>query len=262
MAFIAGTIVFLFLSIFQPFGLDSVESNKILYFGGYGLITTLSTLFNMFVVMKLFKFFFVLEKWTVWKSYIHNVFIILFISFFNWLYYITFEKPVDSDYSFFQFIFITLAVGIFPSFFSIFFLEQKYRKINLLLSQKVNNHLNLNSSNNSNIEDLTFNFPNSQISIKVNNFVCIKSMGNYVTLYFLEDGNLKKEIIRTTMKKIEDDFTDNKIIIRCHKSYFVNLNKVVTTSGNARSLYLHLNELDFQIPVSRSFSKDKILGTI
>ncbi len=262
MAFIAGTIVFLFLSIFQPFGLDSVENNKILYFGGYGLITMLSTLFNMFVVMNLFKFFFVLEKWTVWKSYIHNIFIILFISFFNWLYYENFQKPADTDYSFLQFVLITLAVGIFPSLFSIFFLEQKYRKKNLLLSQKVNNHLNLNSSNNSNIEDFSLNFANSQTSIKVNNFVCIKSMGNYVTLYFLEDGNLKKEIIRTTMKKIEDDFAENKIIVRCHKSYFVNLNKVVTTSGNASSLYLHLNELDFQIPVSRSFSKAKIIGTI
>ncbi len=262
MAFIAGTIVFLFLSIFQPFGLDSVENNKILYFGGYGLITMLSTLFNMLVVMNLFKFFFVLEKWTVWKSYIHNIFIILFISFFNWLYYENFQKPVDTDYSFLQFVLITLAVGIFPSLFSIFFLEQKYRRKNLLLSQKVNNHLNLTSSNNSNIENFSLNFANSQTSVKVNNFVCIKSMGNYVTLYFLEDGNLKKEIIRTTMKKIEDDFAENKIIVRCHKSYFVNLNKVVTTSGNASSLYLHLNELDFLIPVSRSFSKAKIIGTI
>ena len=39
------------------------------------------------------------------------------------------------------------------------------------------------------------------------------------------------------MKKIEDDFVESKRIIRCHKFYFVNLSKVVTTSGNARVLY-------------------------
>ena len=63
------------------------------------------------------------------------------------------------------------------------------------------------------------------------------------------------------MKKIEYDFLENKKIIRCHKSYFVNLSKVKTTSGNARALYLHINELDFQIPVSRNFSKEIVLGT-
>jgi len=75
------------------------------------------------------------------------------------------------------------------------------------------------------------------------------------------ENQLKKEIIRITMKKIEYDFLENKKIIRCHKSYFVNLSKVKTTSGNARALYLHINELDFQIPVSRNFSKEIVLGT-
>lgn len=63
------------------------------------------------------------------------------------------------------------------------------------------------------------------------------------------------------MKNFEALFSDKTKIVRCHKSYFVNLNKVKTTSGNARAFYLHLEELDFQIPVSRNFSKKIILGT-
>jgi len=80
-------------------------------------------------------------------------------------------------------------------------------------------------------------------------------MGNYVTVYFLEGKNVKKEILRTTMKNIETEFKERKQIIRCHKSYFVNLDKVSNTSENARALHLHLYELDFQVPVSRNFSK-------
>ena len=72
-------------------------------------------------------------------------------------------------------------------------------------------------------------------------------------------GERTKSVLQ--MKKIEDDFWDYKKIIRCHKSYFVNLSKVKTTSGNARALYLHINELDFQIPVSRNFSNEIVLGT-
>lgn len=133
---------------------------------------------------------------------------------------------------------------------------------NIELSKRVNTQLVLNSSNNSETAELSFVSQNVPLDIKFDDFVCIKSMGNYVTLYFMKESKLKKEIIRYTRKKIEDDFVENKKIIRCHKSYFVNLNKVVPTSGKARALYLHIDELDFQIPVSRNFSKDIILGTI
>jgi len=184
------------------------------------------------------------------------------IAVLNWLYANSIQMPIDLNFSLLQFISITFAVGFFPSIFLVFYLEQRLRRKNLQLSKRANLQLELHSKNNSEIEELSFYSQNPPINIKFDDFLCVKSMGNYVTLYFLEDSQLKKEIIRLTMKKIEENLLDNKNIFRCHKSYFVNLNKVVTTSGNARALYLHFNELDFQIPVSRNFSKDIILGAI
>jgi DNA-binding LytR/AlgR family response regulator len=84
-------------------------------------------------------------------------------------------------------------------------------------------------------------------------------MGNYSTIYFIENGLPKKEVIRATMKNIESELSKDKNIVRCHKSFFVNIDKITTTSGNARALYLHLNELDFPIPVSRGFSNNMLL---
>ncbi|MCF6269392.1 MAG: hypothetical protein L3J41_06770 [Melioribacteraceae bacterium] len=118
-------IVFLFLAIFQPFGLDRIENNTFLYFAGYGLITTLIILVNVFIVMNLFKNFFSVENWTVGKSFFHSSIITIFIAFFNWLYFITFDKTSNLDFSFLYFILLTIAVGIFPSMFSIFFLYRQ-----------------------------------------------------------------------------------------------------------------------------------------
>ena len=247
--------------IFQPFGLDKVETHKFIYFAGYGLITTFVVLFNGFITMNLFKEFFLPEKWNIWKSFLHNVIMIIPIAVLNWFYFVFMGKPVDLDYSLLQFISITIAVGFFPSIFLVFYLEHKLRRKNLQLSEQANQQLSLKSLSNSGIEELTFKSPNSSLTIKFNDFLCIKSMGNYATLYFFKENQLKREIIRTTMKKIEDDILECKNIIRCHKSYFVNLNKISTTSGNARALYLHINELDFLIPVSRNFSKEITLGT-
>ena len=256
-----GLFIFLFLAIFQPFGLDKVEENKLPYFAGYGLITTFVVIFNGFITMNLFKEFFLPEKWNIWKSFIHNIIMIIPIAVLNWLYTISIDMPMDMNFSLLQFISITFAVGFFPSIFLVFYLEQRLRRKNILFSKQANQQLESKLSDNLIIEELSFSSQNSSLKINFNDFLCVKSMGNYATLYFMEDDQLKKEIIRTTMKKIEDDFLENKKIIRCHKSYFVNLNKITTTSGNARALYLHINELDFQIPVSRNFSKEIVLGT-
>ena len=212
--------------------------------------------------MNLFKEFFLPEKWKIWKSFIHNLIMIIPIAVLNWIYAISIETAMDMRFTLLQFVSITFAVGFFPSVFLVFYLEQRLRNKNLHLSKRANQQLESKLLDDSIIEELSFYSQNPPINIKFDDFLCVKSMGNYVTLYFLEDSQLKKEIIRLTMKKIEENLLENKNIFRCHKSYFVNLNKVVTTSGNARALYLHFNELDFQIPVSRNFSKDIILGAI
>jgi len=258
-----GLFIFLFLAVFQPFGLDKTEENKLLYISGYGFITIIVMLFNFFITSSLFKAFFLPEKWSTWKFFIFNFVMIIPIAVLNWSYLLLVENVIaqESGPTLLEFLFHTTAVGFFPVVFLTFFLEQKLRARNIELSRRVNNQLEFNSPTNYELEELNFNSQNTP-NIKLDNFVCVKSMGNYVTLFFMDENQLKKEVIRTTMKKIEEDFMENKKIIRCHKSYFVNLNKVVTTSGNARALYLHINELDFQIPVSRNFSKDIILGTI
>jgi len=261
-AVVFGAFIFLFLAIFQPFGLNNFEGNKLLYFGGYGFITTFVILFNVFIIMNLFKEFFSYEKWNLWKSFVQNSLMIIPIAILNWIYFIYADNTPDLDYSFLTFIFMTIAVGFFPSVLFVYYLEQKLRMKNLQLSEKVNRQLTLNSADNSKTVELNFVSQNSSIKISINDFLCIKSMGNYVTLFFMNDQKLRKEIIRTTMKKIEENFLNHEKIIRCHKSYFVNMNKVKTTSGNARALYLHVEGLDFPVPVSRKFSKTIISGTV
>ena len=42
-------------------------------------------------------------------------------------------------------------------------------------------------------------------------------------------------------------------IIRCHRSFVVNLDHVIEVGGNAQGLKLHLNMLEDYIPVSRKY---------
>ncbi len=257
-----GVFIFAFLAVFQPFGLNKITTNKLLYFSGYGLITSIVILFNAFVIMNIFKEFFLPENWRLWKSFVHNFIIIIPIAALNWFYFILTESPGDLSHSFLNFIFMTIAVGFFPSLILTYYLEQKLRNRNKNFSEKVNKILPLNNSESFKDEKSNFTLPNLEAQISVNDLICIKSMGNYVAVYFIIQNKIKREIIRSTMKAIENYISENHKIVRCHKSYFVNINRVVTTSGNARALYLHIEDLDFQIPVSRNYSKEFILKSV
>jgi hypothetical protein len=249
-----GFFIFLFLWVFEPFGLDAVTLNKPLYFSGYGLITTFVILFNTFVLFKIFKNFFQPEKWTIWKSIVHNFIMILPIALLNWTYFHNCEKPGDLEYSFLNFIFMTFAVGLFPSVFLELYVERHLRRKNELLSRMVNQQVRDRNYSEDKIQNEMVNFSNSSLTLTIDKVLFVNSMGNYVTIYFWDSDEVKKEVIRSTMKTIETDLLNFNKIVRCHKSYFVNLSKVVGTSGNARALYLHLTNIDISIPVSRTFT--------
>lgn len=69
--------VFLFLLLFQPFGLSDDESRiKYLLITGYAVITFLVLTANMLYAPRLLKNVFVEEKWTVLREIVWNVWIV------------------------------------------------------------------------------------------------------------------------------------------------------------------------------------------
>ena len=249
-----GLFVFLFLSVFQPFKLNTLVGNKYLYFFGYGAVSFFVELFFTFGLMIFLNRFYDSEKWTLGKHIINVFFFIISLAFFNWLYTIWIDSPNYNPFT--PFLVDTLAIGFFPSIFIFLYLERKLRLKNIGISKKINNNfLTISKISNSKYEKIPF-LKIEGISINHENFLCVKSLGNYVSLYYIENNKTKKEIIRTTMKQIENNLKGNNDIVRCHKSYFINLKKVTNSFGNARSLYFQIEGIDMQIPVSRKIAKE------
>ena len=49
----------------------------------------------------------------------------------------------------------------------------------------------------------------------------IKSEDNYVQIHYLDRGRIKKFILRSSMRALEDDLSRHGLV-RCHRSYFIN----------------------------------------
>ena len=64
---------------------------------------------------------------------------------------------------------------------------------------------------------------------------------------------MKKVTYRIQLSEFETQLKEASSLVRCHRSYMVNLKKVKNVSGNAQGLKLELINQSEIIPVSRKY---------
>ncbi len=251
--------IFVFLIIFQPFGLDDIQYYKTYYILGFFFITLFTMLLCLFALPIIFAKLFDIDNWTVKKDILFMLLQIMIIAIFNWIYNSTIGKDITRQYNIFAFLFITFSVGLFPTILHVLlkekYLSQKHNKIAENLTVNIQKGKNLNK--NTEIEIQSDN-KKEKLNIKLDQIICIKSEGNYASVYYYKDEQITKELIRNSLSKIIQQLIIFENIKRCHRSYIVNFDWIEKISGNARNYNLHISNLEFTIPVSRSFPKSII----
>ena len=92
---------------------------------------------------------------------------------------------------------------------------------------------------------------NEQIHLNIQHFIVAKAEGNYVEIKSGDDNGIKREIARIPLKEMELHLSEYPSLFKCHRSYLVNLDKLVSVSGNAQGYQLILDGLTEAIPVAR-----------
>lgn len=247
-----GLFVFLFLAIFQPFGLLSYQNDfKLLQIFGYGAITTFSMLFNNFVFAFLFPKWYNLKSWTVGKNILFALWMFFLIGMNNWIYSVFLGFWGFSFKAFFIFQAITLLIGIFPVTVSTFMIYHNRLKSALREAQALNQSIH---SHQPAIEKQSILIPSQNksenLNIYIEDLIYVKAVENYVEVCM----ESKKVILRTTLKAVEQNLAGFPQFKRCHRSYLVNLDHVKSFSGNAQGLNLKFDEKTMEeIPVSRAY---------
>ena len=93
---------------------------------------------------------------------------------------------------------------------------------------------------------------NESVTLMVPHLLYIEAVGNYVKVCHLRDGQVHADMLRATMKQMEETLQDYSMIVRCHRAFLVNLGQVeqiVSHSGSIQLLIKHCHE---SLPVSRS----------
>ena len=93
---------------------------------------------------------------------------------------------------------------------------------------------------------------NEHVSLEISDLLYIEAVGNYVKVTQLRDDEVKTNMLRATMKQMENALKAYPMIVRCHRAFMVNLGQVERISSNSRAMQLVMRHTHDAIPVSRS----------
>ena len=93
---------------------------------------------------------------------------------------------------------------------------------------------------------------NDSVTLQVVDLLYIEAVGNYVKVSHLRNEQVRTDMLRTTMKQMEETLQDYPMIVRCHRAFLVNLGQVEQIISHSGSTQLLINHCHESLPVSRS----------
>ena len=97
-----------------------------------------------------------------------------------------------------------------------------------------------------------------KLTINSESLYYMESQDNYVKIFYENQGKLLSYMLRSRTKTIEENLAETSMV-RCHRSYMVNVMKInhITKGGKARYIVLSNNDIK-PIPVSNSYFKNLV----
>jgi DNA-binding LytR/AlgR family response regulator len=93
---------------------------------------------------------------------------------------------------------------------------------------------------------------NESVTLQISHLLFIEAVGNYVKVCHLRDGQVRTDMLRATMKQMEETLQDYPMIVRCHRAFLVNLGRVEQIVSHSGSTQLFIKHCHESLPVSRS----------
>ncbi|NPA37044.1 MAG: LytTR family transcriptional regulator [Chlorobi bacterium] len=229
-----------FMVTFDPFTISSMLKLKWLGLVAMGLLGTVPIAISQLVIRPLIRIkTFKVKHFLLWfAAEVIALTILMAIMYDD-----------DSEYSFFKdfqttFKYTALLAIIIYSF-----------AILIIVLIQVNKEKNTkNKITSKDIDLISFKDERDQVkfSVKRKDILYIESTDNYITVFFSNGGKVSKHMIRTSLKRVEESELSTKLL-RCHRSFIVNLENVEWMKKEGRNFVLKIREIESFIPVSRSY---------
>lgn len=141
----------------------------------------------------------------------------------------------------------TLGVLILPYFFALLML---YIEEQLQVVQQLT--LKVNRATTADTVTIQDENGKAVLTLPLKNILYFKSEDNYITLYYKQDNEVRKELIRTSLKKIEQEL-NLATLIRIHRSFMVNTQNLMSAAKTSRGYQVKMEFTTEPLPVSATY---------
>ncbi|WP_346854055.1 LytTR family DNA-binding domain-containing protein [uncultured Draconibacterium sp.] len=235
-----------FINTFKPWNIGRWHSDlgfvKFLRLSSYGIVVALVFLFTQFPLRKLFR-----QAQFKIKTYALWFFIeILLISL---VYIFLYGNPLGNFMNDFLFSLKYTILGIcIPYSFALLIIYYKNQRAQIA-------HLQTQIGKLPEKNLIAFKDDNGKVrfSVLAKDLLVLESTDNYVSVLYILEGKLQRELLRNTMKNMEESFKDSSVV-RCHRSYMVNTLNVEFVKKAGKKLLLKVRLIDNTIPVSEKYT--------
>jgi hypothetical protein len=93
----------------------------------------------------------------------------------------------------------------------------------------------------------------NRLGIQLNDLLYLEASENYVTIHYLNHSQPERLLLRNSMKRLEEQLTEYPVV-RCHRSYMVNINRILLVKRTKSGLVIELSSsLPIRLPVSDTY---------
>lgn len=97
-----------------------------------------------------------------------------------------------------------------------------------------------------------------RFSVKTDHLLYLEAADNYVYIHYLDNGKPARLLLRNNLKKLTEDLAGTPVL-RCHRSFMVNIEKVVLIRREKDGLLLELDIPQLiAVPVSHTYVENVI----
>lgn len=246
--------VLVFLLIFQPIDYRSYSNTDIFYLiTGLAASTFLTLSLNLIILPSFFPRIFTQQKWNIKKEILWNIWILFSISASNFLFYSKLFGLIDINFGLIGKI---LLLSFLPVAVLIIINQDRLLRSHLKSAMRLNQKLKESRHIQEKLINFESEYQKDNLSVKVDSIVIIKSADNYIEVYYKSNGDIKSQMVRSTLKKAEQLVQEYDFIFRCHRTFIINKNYIEEISGSSQGYKLSFNNIDFPVFVSQKYIAD------
>ena len=247
--------VFLFILFFQPFPLEKFDfNNGLVFISGFAGIVFLFMFLTRIIIPRIIPKNDQEGNETVLNSYLEG-FIILALSSVAFTFYLRYVGSVHISFHIvFKEVLICLVPPVVLKIYDVN--KELIRQNESLVSERKTIQKQIEKYEEDNLNksiEFISETGTENLTLLVAEVVFVQSADNYVEITYMEGDNLKKILVRNTLKNIELQIKPYSNFIRCHRTCIVNMHYIEKLNKDSGSHSLTIRGYQEKIPVSRQY---------